>query len=59
MTTAYAFKGQDGKWRLSLLHTKVKWPRQRPANVYDTQQALIEEAARRGLMIEWENAADS
>jgi len=53
----YAFKNKDGNWCLSILGPSARWKGGvRPANVYDTQQALIAEAARRNLTIVWEDA---
>lgn len=40
---------------MSVLPKNVKLNGKRPANVYDTQQQVVEEAGRRGVQVEWES----
>lgn len=54
---AYAFKGDDGKLRLSAVGPKAKWKGNRPANVYETQQDLLRDAAKRKVAVEWEDGS--
>lgn len=44
----YAWQSPDGKWRLTR-----DLRRDGPANVYETQEALLAEVRQRGLVVEW------
>ncbi len=48
----YGWRTDDGKYRLS----KFPEDRQpRPANSYDSMQAALAEAGRRGVEVEWKD----
>lgn len=50
----YAWKDDDGKYRLSVIGPRAKL-KTRPATKFDTPQQLLNEAARRELDVEWQN----
>ncbi len=52
---AWAYKDQDGKWRLTTVRPGNTW---RPANDYGSSAELMQEARKRGLEVTWENERD-